>query len=295
MDLHLTRGRWSAGIAAVGAELRSLTDTEERREYLWNGDPKWWTGTAPVLFPIVGNVKGGRYSHGGTTYALENHGFARRSEFSVERADSQEAVLQLSASDATRPCYPFEFRLRVSFRLEERGIRVGYRVDNAGDDRMYFSIGSHPAFRVPSGDGDLEECAILFEKEEPGLKRRFLVGGLLDPDITEDALEDGRRIRLSRTLFDRGALIFTAPRSRSFTLYRGPDAHSVRISAEDVPYLGIWAVPKGAPFVCIEPWHGIPDTPAAFGELSRKPGILALEPGGTFETGYRVEISVQSC
>jgi galactose mutarotase-like enzyme len=290
MSISIQKGKWNARIAEKGAELRSLTDTATGREYLWSGDPAWWTFTAPVLFPIVGNVKDRRYTHRGRSYSLDTHGFARFGDFRVERSEPDAAELCLSASDATREAYPFEFRLRVAFRLEDHGIRVEYRVDNAGAERMYFSIGSHAGFRVSNEAGALEEHSILFEKEEPGLKRRFLRGGLLDPDAAEDALEEGRRIRLSRTLFDRGALAFIGPRSRSFTLIREGDARSVRVSAASVPYLGIWAPPGGAPFVCIEPWHGIADTPAATGEISEKPGILSLETGGTFETGYRIEV-----
>ena len=42
-----------AEIAFLGAQLESL-QSPDGREYLWQRDPKWWSGCAPVLFPMVG-------------------------------------------------------------------------------------------------------------------------------------------------------------------------------------------------------------------------------------------------
>ena len=51
-----------------GAELRSIKEREDETEYLWNGDPTWWRYSSPVLFPIVGKLKGNKYRVGGKTY-----------------------------------------------------------------------------------------------------------------------------------------------------------------------------------------------------------------------------------
>ena len=47
-----------------GAELCSIYDKAKDREALWTADPKVWARHAPVLFPFVGMVKGGFYTHG---------------------------------------------------------------------------------------------------------------------------------------------------------------------------------------------------------------------------------------
>ena len=39
-----------------GAELISYRD-DSGTEYIWNGDPAYWTGHNPLLFPIVGSLK----------------------------------------------------------------------------------------------------------------------------------------------------------------------------------------------------------------------------------------------
>ena len=40
----------------LGGELASIKD-EDGIEYLWQGDAQYWSGQAPVLFPICGSVR----------------------------------------------------------------------------------------------------------------------------------------------------------------------------------------------------------------------------------------------
>ena len=71
-----------ARINPLGAELWSLAD-RDGREYLTDADPAFWTGRAPLLFPIVGALNGGRYRVDGNEHALPKHGFARTSRFEL--------------------------------------------------------------------------------------------------------------------------------------------------------------------------------------------------------------------
>jgi galactose mutarotase-like enzyme len=153
---------------------------------------------------------------------------------------------------------------------------------------MYFSIGSHPAFVVPFAGGTLENYYVLFEREE-STQRWFIKDNLIVADTTEEIFENSRIISLSRSLFDRGAIVFKHPQSREFSIRSSMTSHAVTVITEGAPYLGIWAKP-GAPFLCIEPWHGLADSTSASGNLVEKEGILYLDSRGTFETGYRVEI-----
>lgn len=287
--ITMRNGFWGARISETGAELKSLACLATGQEYIWSGDSAWWTGSAPVLFPIIGGLKGGKYSWEGGQYRLPSHGFARTSEFAVTRAGEDFAELTLESGPKTREAYPFDFVLTVSFRLEQSGIAVRYDVTNRGSGRMYFSIGSHPAFVVPFAGGVLENYYVLFEKEE-SLERWFFNDGVIEAGRTEEAFENSRVISLSRKIFDRGILIFKHPASREFAIACSRSSRSVRIVTDGVPYVGIWSKPGGAPFLCIEPWHGIPDMSDATGNIIDKEGIMALEPRSVFSTGYRVEI-----
>jgi galactose mutarotase-like enzyme len=290
MSVTISSGRWQAAVSEAGAELKSLRDLSTGQEYMWSGDPAWWNGVAPVLFPVIGGLKDGAYSWEGRQYKLASHGFARGSQFSVVSSSVDGAELELVSSQKTLEVYPFEFRLRVGFQLERSGLAVRYEVRNTGRSRMLFSIGSHPAFRLPFAGGSLENYYLLFEKEEE-LERWFFKDGLVVADATAPVMDSSRVLSISRTLFDAGILIFKAPRSREFTIANSMNARAIRIVTEGVPYLGVWSKPGGAPFVCIEPWHGIPDSTAATGTLADKEGIMGLEPGGIFTTGYRVEVT----
>ena len=56
-----------------------------------------------------------------------------------------------------------------------------------------------------------------------------------------------------------------------------------------VPFVGLWAKP-GAPFVCIEPWHGICDSPDVSGKIEEKPYINRLAAGEEFRFEYSVTV-----
>jgi galactose mutarotase-like enzyme len=286
--ISLGNGYWNARIAEKGAELKSLCNAATGQEHVWNGDPAWWNGSAPVLFPVIGGLKGGEYRYEGRSYKLPSHGFARGSEFAVVGSTPESAEFRLVSSDATRAAYPFDFALTVTFTLTRAGIDARYVVKNAGTGPMLFSIGSHPAFVVPFAGGTLENYYILFELEEE-LERWFFKDGLIVAGKTAEVMENSRVISLNRRCFDDGIMIFKNPRSREFSIANSINSSVVRVITDGVPYLGLWSKP-GAPFVCIEPWHGIPDMSDTSGELTEKEGILTLAPAGEFATGYRVEI-----
>jgi galactose mutarotase-like enzyme len=50
------------------------------------------------------------------------------------------------------------------------------------------------------------------------------------------------------------------------------------MSYPDTPYLGVWTKP-GAPFICIEPWHGVADPEGFSGDFYAKPGVFVVPSG----------------
>ena len=92
MRIELRRGAYTAAVETKGGELVSFRD-EQGIEYIWSGDPKYWPGRNPNLFPVVGNLVDGRVSVDGGSYEMTRHGFARRSEFTVAERGEDYAVL----------------------------------------------------------------------------------------------------------------------------------------------------------------------------------------------------------
>lgn len=288
MAVTIANERFEASITEQGAELKSLRDRVSGTEYMWPGDQQWWSGSAPVLFPIVGGLRDNKYRHGGTEYSLPQHGFARRSLFTAAGTTDRTASFELASDPETRQQYPFEFLLRVTFVLEAGGLAVQYDVRNRGPGPMLFSIGSHPAIRVPFAGGQLENYYLHFSEEESS-ERHFFEGGLI-LEKTAPAFDSCRHIYLRLNLFEQGVLIFKNLRSRVVSIRNGRNPRSVSL-VTGAPYLGVWAKPGRCPFVCLEPWYGLPDSPNATGELSQKEGIVRLEEGGAFTSTYRIEIA----
>jgi galactose mutarotase-like enzyme len=279
---------FEALVASKGAELKSLRSRRTGQEFLWNGDPAWWGGSAPVLFPVIGGLRGGQYSFQGDTYSLGSHGFARRSEFRTLEQSDESISLCLESETTTRAVYPFDFRLLVSYRLDYAGITATFSVENRGTGRMFFSLGWHPAFRVPFDGGPIEHYFVEFSDYEED-KRVYFGGGLL-LDRVGPALHNSRHIFLNRHTFDDAAIVLPRLSSNEVVLRRSRSERRITIGTGGASSLGIWAPPGGAPFVCVEPWFGLPDYASHTGDLPQKEGILGLEPGGVFSARFPVVI-----
>ena len=277
----------AAQIDPLGAQLSRLTDGAGN-ELLWNGDASVWSGRAPILFPIVGVLAGGRYRLGTRSYPLTRHGFARGKMFSVERADANSALLTLKADEATGSVYPFAFQLDVHFALRGATLLVTSTVRNTGSDRMPASFGYHPAFRWPLPFGQSRSSHVIeFEAEEPGPCRRIDADGLLRPQPRPTPIAH-RRLALADELFIEDVLIFDAIRSRS-VVYGSHEGPRIRVSFPDAPYLGLWSKP-GASFICIEPWHGITDPEGFAGDFADKPGVFVLGPGAALASFMEITL-----
>ena len=284
----ISSGDLTARINPFGAELWSLTDAQGR-EFMTDGDPAFWPGHAPLLFPIVGGLNGNRYRLEGREYELPRHGFARRSAFQVIAAGESEARFLLQDSEETRAVYPFAFELEMVFRLDGATLHVEAIVRNPGAEPLPFSFGYHPAFAWPLPGGAAKaDHAIAFAQAEPHPIRRVDVqSGLLLPEPVPTPAE-GHHLALDASLFEADALVWDSLASRALT-FGAPGGSQLAIAFPDLPMLGIWQKP-GAPFLCIEPWQGHADPVGFSGDFSEKPGIVILEPGAG--RSFRMDITV---
>jgi galactose mutarotase-like enzyme len=277
----------SAEISGLGAELTVLRSASGR-DFLWNGDPAWWHGRSPLLFPIVGTVPNDQILVDGVRYPLKQHGLARISEFTLLEAGPAECRYRLESSEATRAVYPFDFTLDVRYSLDRNTLTISADVSNTGDRPLPMSFGFHPAFRWPLPNGGArEEHVLMFDAAEPAPIRR-LRNGLLSPSAFPTPVR-GNVLRLDDDLFEENAVIFDRPVSRGVT-YRSPAGPAVRIRYPDMPNLGVWSKP-GAPFVCIEPWHGYAAPENFAGELTSKDGSLEVAEGASASFSIMISIT----
>ena len=273
----IANDRLSAKVSSLGAELQDLRDADGNL-LQWTGDPGVWSGRAPVLFPIVGTLRGDGYRLDGRTYAMGRHGFARRSEFELLDRASDAVTLRLSASPQTQAAYPFDFELRLSFRLEGATLTLAATIANRGDRDMPASFGFHPAFAWPLPYGrPRRDHAIRFADDEPAPIRRLDAQGLLVAEPSPTPVEGGV-LSLRDDLFTDDALIFDRLAGRTVR-YGAGDGPYLDVAFADFPLLGMWTKP-GASFVCIEPWSGSSDPEGFTGDIWEKPGVLRIPAGG---------------
>ena len=267
----------SAEIAPLGAELVALRDAKGG-DLLFNGDPAYWTGRAPLLFPIIGRLPGDVLLHQGVSYPMLQHGFARRRTFTLLSATEDAATFALDADDETRKQYPFEFSLRVTYTLLEATLAITATVGNPGAEPLPASFGFHPAFAFPLPYGGTKaDHRLIFDKQEVETIHRP-VGGLFSTATEANPAVDGIIELDDDTLFERDALIFQHVRSHHIR-YGVPGEPGLEVDFEGMPQLGLWGKP-GAPFVCIEPWYGHASPEGEGGEFTDKPGLSHIPPGG---------------
>lgn len=272
-------------VADHGAELKSITGADGT-EYLFDGNPKWWKYTSPVLFPIVGKLVNGKYRAEGKEYELPGHGFARISDFECIKEEKDRIVFRLHWSEDTLKVYPYKFSLEISYVLKDNSFAVVWLVKNLDNKPIYFSIGAHPALKCPIVDGEnFEDCYLQFNAEENSSRILLLPSGPLSRDRVPTL--NGKTLDLNYELFKGDALVFDDLKSDEISICSKKSSKKITVQAKGFPYWGIWTPDKGgAPFLCIEPWHGHADYADFTGDITQKDGINKLEVNQSFGTNY---------
>ncbi|HJO94316.1 MAG TPA: aldose 1-epimerase family protein [Victivallales bacterium] len=283
----IKNGKAAALINEFGAELKSYKIKSE--ELIWQSDPSIWSGSAPILFPVIGRLKKKSYLYNGKVYKMPKHGFATKNFFDVVDKSESSVRLSFESDEEVKVFYPFDFKFDVKFSILESGrLTVDYEVRNNDSVLMYFSIGSHPGINIPTEDSVLDDYYIEFETNET-LYPYKLVNELLERQEIP-YLSDEKIIKLHKNIFNEDALIFTNVKSRNIYVKNNKTGRNVKVGITNHPDLGIWAKPS-ASYVCIEPWFGHDDPVDVSGHIENKPGILTLEPGNVFKTGYSIELA----
>lgn len=286
--IHIASDELAAAISPLGAELIRLTDASGQ-ELLWDGDPAWWNGQAPILFPIVGTLRNDQFRHDGQVYSLPRHGFARRRLFNCIDHGATRATFRLESDAATLAIWPFAFRLDMHFAIEGTVLTLTASVTNSGYQPMPASFGYHPALRWPlPGAGDRSAHVIRFDQTEQAPARRLDRAGLLTDTTHPSPIQD-RELALDDMLFVDDALIFDSLASRALH-YGVPGERMIGICYPALPHLAFWSKP-GAGYLCIEPWQGHSD-PADFeGDIFAKPGMVRIAPGETRDFAMAIDIA----
>lgn len=267
---EIDNGVLHAAFSACGAELLSLCDAQGI-ERIWPGDAAYWSGHAPVLFPVAGALRDDAYMLSGRRYSMPKHGFSSNMHWHMEEHTQDSITFLLAEKHAG---FPFDYALRACYRLQDHQLQIEYRVENHDAQPFYYSLGAHEAYYLPEG---LENYHLLFD--EPEAFAHTLLEGSLTTHQTVTCAPNGRVFPLRKRDFETyGSFVFENLSSRGVTLQSNLHARSVHVAYPDFPVLLLWTVP-GANYICIEPWHNAPDRIDSDGEISHKPGMICLRPG----------------
>ena len=276
-------------VNTAGGELWSVRTTDGA-EYLWQGDPAFWGGRAPNLFPFVARLVNGTYRLEGKTYQLNIHGFIKASELSAEQPDDQTLVLSMEDNEETRKQYPYHFRYQIIYHLSGSCLEVTIRVENRDSRIMYFGLGGHPGFHVPLEEGlSFEDYTLTFDEgiapEQVTFSPDCFVTGRAQCQVIQ-----GNQIPLSHGLFDNDAVVVEGS-GHTVTLSSSKGSRAVTVKYPGMNYIGFWHMPHTeAPYVCIEPWVSLPARKDIIEDFAEKPDLVHLEAGKVYENIWTITI-----
>ena len=293
MNTEIKTARAEAIGSTIGGELVSYK--LDGKEYVWEGLPEYWASHAPVLFPTVGATIDGSVKFEGKAYPLQKHGFARKQEFRLLESTADKLVYELYDNAASHEVYPYKFRLLITHKIRDAGFSTEYTVENIDSKPIWFCIGGHPGFRCPMNEGEsFSDYKLVFEKveNEDVIYTTNYGGGYIDSSLPiTDKLKNTNEWALDYADYDVDVLLTKKLKSRHVKLINKNTGKGIDFDFTGFNALGIWTPPhKQAPFVCLEPWNGLPAHLDESGNFEDKPYAIKLDAADSYSVGYKVKV-----
>ena len=245
----------------LGGALSSIKD-KEGVEYLWQGDPTYWSGQAPVLFPICGSVRNdtvlydkedGSQKEG----KIPRHGLVRKKEFTLVKQTDNSVTFAIEDDEEMYASYPYHFRLEITYTVTGKTIRTQYKIYNKEAEKsMPYFIGGHPGFNCPLLEDEVyEDYYLEFEKPETcTVPKPFSETGMLDFKDRSSWLENKKEIDLNYDFFSYDAVTLDNLESRSVSLKSRKHDKGLKLHFNEFPNLIVWSTLNKGPFIALEPW-----------------------------------------
>lgn len=281
----------SAKVCDSGGELVSIK-SKSGKEYIWQGDPDYWKGHSPVLFPICGSLRNNQAQlRNGKMLTISRHGFARKMPFTCDFAGEEKAQFTLVSNENTLDYFPFPFSLVIRYELKGASVETRYTVTNTGEEDMPFFIGGHPGFCCPIDEAAaFDDYLIEFEHEEScAIPTPVLKTGLIDMGRRRKFLSKQKAYNITNQLFAEDAIILDHLHSRRVKLLHKDKTHGIELEFYDFPYLILWSVPGGA-FVAMEPWSGLSTCDDEGDIFENKRNVMILKSGESRTYRYTITL-----
>lgn len=281
--MEIIKNEWlTVSIKAEGAEIQNIVCNKSGREYIWQGDAKYWGGRSPILFPIVGGMWDGKCGYAGRELKIEKHGFVRKATWSVA-AQTADSVTYAYTPEAELEEYPFPCRVEVKYSLDENKVAMHFKVVNLGTDTMYFQIGGHPGFQLPDFAEDREVVGYIRLEGAPESVVRASTQGCTTPERFAYPKTESGLVPICVSTFENEALIFDEYQVKAATLLTLDEKPLARVECSSPVFL-FWQ-PQGihSPFLCIEPWYGLCDQQGFNGDIAERPYMQKAKAGEAWD------------
>ena len=139
MEYILNNEQLTVTFTTKGGTICSIEDSQGI-EYLWQGDATYWSGQAPILFPICGGLRDDKALIGDDLETqMPRHGIVRKREWEMIEKDEKHIVFEITSNIETKVMFPYDFRLLAKYTLEGRSLKITYEVGNTDTKKYKYS------------------------------------------------------------------------------------------------------------------------------------------------------------
>ena len=271
--LTIHNAHLKASISTLGAEMHALTVIDSGRSIIWHGDETFWRGHSPILFPLVGSAWNGTLRHEGREYHLPKHGKnpSTRSTMWFQIGGHPSIMLptplRAEGDQLTQEVNPFSL---VPSPAAVNNKPVGY---------LRFEGTPHSLLRASTqGCTEPQRVHIPWNKDAATSKA-------LASNHHFNAL-----VPLTIDTFAHEALIFDQHQVTAIHVLDAKEQRIARVVSSAPAWL-VWAPTNlPSPFICCEPWYGLPDQQGFLGDWQDRPHVQHASPGTTWHGWYNIEV-----
>jgi galactose mutarotase-like enzyme len=198
------------------------------------------------------------------------HGIARQGTFEITRIDETGFASRLIPDAKANEAYPYEYDFEVVYRFEEKELTVELRLRNNDTVPIPWSAGHHFYFNLPWIEGTTRSD---YEITIPAKKacRHAADGSLFEANLPKRKESIANPELIDRIHYDLSRPVVTCE------CLLDNSKIEIEMGADRKPHpeytVVTWTESDTAPYFCIEPWMGPPNSPET------KVGLHMVNPG----------------